>query len=176
VKFYRESIYRVAIPASKTVNRGDIYVPHIASDDDWFTGLSLVNVTAGPRTIFFEADNGLTKFLELAPGEHKALTIRSLFDNQPQPGIQSAIIRNSAGIIGLELFGSSGDGKQLSGILLRDRSAQEIFYPHLATTDGWRTGAVAFNCAPETANLGFTTFSAGGAQLSTVNVKSGRPQ
>ncbi|MEA1921383.1 MAG: S8 family serine peptidase [Pseudomonadota bacterium] len=169
-KFYCEGIYRVAIPAIREINSGDIFVSHIASNDAWFTGLSLVNVTATARTIFIETDNGLKKYLELAPGQHKALSIRSLFDNQSQPGIQSAVIKNSAGILGLELFGNTVNGKQLSGILLRDRSATEIFYPHVVTTDDWWTGVVAYNSTQETGRLDFTTFNQTGDILSEVSV------
>ncbi len=45
-KFYIDGVYRVAIPAIKEVNTGDIYVTHIASSSQWWTGLSLVNTTA----------------------------------------------------------------------------------------------------------------------------------
>jgi hypothetical protein len=46
----------------------------------------------------------------LKAGEHKAFTIVSLFNNQPHPNIKSAVISNAAGVIGLELFGSSSGG------------------------------------------------------------------
>ena len=163
-KFYVAGNYRVAIPAVRELNQKDIFVSHIASDDNWFTGLSLVNVTASARTLFIETDNGLKRTLELNPGEHKALSLRSLFADQPQPGIKSAVIRNCAGIIGLELFGS---GKQLSGILLQDDSATEIIYPHVASTDDWWTGVVAYNCATATSHLNFTTFNTEGKILTS---------
>ncbi len=163
-KFYVAGNYRVAIPAVRELNQKDIFVSHIASDDNWFTGLSLVNVTASARTLFIETDNGMKQTLELNPGEHKALSLRSLFAGQPQTGIQSAVIRNCAGIIGLELFGS---GKQLSGILLQDDSATEIIYPHVASTDEWWTGVVAYNCATATSHLNFTTFNTEGKILTS---------
>ncbi|HIE06883.1 MAG TPA: PKD domain-containing protein, partial [Desulfarculaceae bacterium] len=165
-KFYCSGDYRVAIPAVKELNHDNIFISHIASDDNWFTGLSLVNVTASARTLFIESDNSLKRTLVLAPGEHKALSIRSLFSNQPQPGIKSAVIRNSAGIIGLELFGS---GQQLSGILLQDHSTKEILYPHVVSTDAWWTGVVAYNCTAEVGRFDFTTFNAAGKILSTVH-------
>ena len=46
--------------------------------------------------------------ITLNANEHKAFDIASLFNNQPQPDIQSAVITNASGVIGLELFGSTG--------------------------------------------------------------------
>ncbi len=169
IKFYRPGIYRVAVPAIREINRGDMFIPHIASGNGWFTGISLVNVTETPRVLFVETDNGLKRFFELAPGEHKALSINTLFANQLQPGVHSALIRNSAGIIGLELFGSTDSGSQLSGILLRDRSATEIIYPHVAAGSWW-TGVVAYNCGTETGQLKFTTFSGNGDILENIGI------
>ena len=48
-KFYREGYYRTAIPAIKTVNTSDIYISHIASTAEWWTGLSLVNTTSATK-------------------------------------------------------------------------------------------------------------------------------
>ena len=55
----------------------------------------------------------------------------SLFNNQPQPGIKSAVITNASGIIGLELFGTNGGSNQLEGILLTDKTASSLYYPHV---------------------------------------------
>ncbi len=69
---------------------------------------------------------------------------QEFFNNQPQPDIQSAVITNAGGVIGLELFGSLGWGTQLEGILLTDKTASTIYYPHVASDDWW-TGIVAYN-------------------------------
>jgi hypothetical protein len=45
-KFYQAGIYRTAIPAVKEVNTSNIYISHIASSADWWTGVSLVNTTS----------------------------------------------------------------------------------------------------------------------------------
>ena len=49
-KFYKGG-YRVAIPAVREVNTSDIYVTHIASDAEWWTGISLVNTTAAAKIL-----------------------------------------------------------------------------------------------------------------------------
>ena len=165
-KFYQPGNFRVAVPAVKELNRTRIFVPHIASTDGWFTGLSLINVTASPRPLFIETDNGLKRTIVLAPGEHRALSIRSLFENQPQPAIRSLIIDNCAGIIGLELFGS---GRQLSGIPLQDRQASTIIYPHIASSETWWTGIAAYNCRPTSNLLDFSIFDDQGKMIARFN-------
>jgi hypothetical protein len=35
IKFYIQGTYRVAVPAVKEVNTGDIYISHIDSDSEW---------------------------------------------------------------------------------------------------------------------------------------------
>ena len=42
------------------------------------------------------------------------------------------MITNASGVIGLELFGTDG-GKQLEGILLTDKTASTLYYPHVAS-------------------------------------------
>ena len=51
------------------------------------------------------------------------------------------MITNASGIIGLELFGGSN---QLDGILLTDKTASALYYPHVAGSEWW-TGIVAYN-------------------------------
>ena len=64
----------------------------------------------------------------------------------------------------------------LSGILLTDELTTEMYCPHIATTDGWGTGVVAFN--PDTEDCGIRTvsYSGSGEMLWTVEdvVKGGR--
>ena len=143
-KFYIDGVYRVAIPAIKEVNTGDIYVTHIASSSQWWTGLSLVNTTATEKTVTINFSDGQTKQVTIAANGHRAFAIRELFNGQPQPGIESAVITNASGIIGLELFGSFFGGNQLEGILLTDKTASTLYYPHVES-NGWWTGIVAYN-------------------------------
>ncbi len=142
-KFYQEGTYRAAIPAVKEVNTSDIYIPHIDSSAQWWTGVSLVNTTSATKELTITFNNGQSRTITLTANEHRAFTIASLFNNQPQPDIKSAVIANASGVIGLELFGTN-DGKQLEGILLTDKTASTLYYPHV-DSNGWWTGIVAYN-------------------------------
>ncbi len=161
-------VYRVAVPIVSQVNSGDIYVSHIASDDDWWTGLSLVNTTSSTKELTVLFDNGESKVISLDAGMHRAVTISELFEGEPQPEILSAVITNADGIVGLELFGSKGQNAgYLSGVLLKDKTATEIYFPHIASDNNWWTGLVAYNPATECCTLDITPYRADGTVLTS---------
>ena len=97
----------------------------------------------------------------LAANEHRAFDIASLFNNQPQPSIKSAVITNAAGIIGLELF-ATYNGKQMEGILLTDRTAASLYYPYVLNNDLWWTGIVAYNPSSSPCDITVTSYRADG--------------
>ena len=166
-KFYQAGNYRAAIPAVKEVNTSDIYISHIDSSAQWWTGVSLVNATAATKELTITFNDGQSRNITLTANQHRAFTIRELFNNQPQPDIQSAVITNASGVIGLELFGTN-DGKQLEGILLTDKTASSLYYPHV-DSNGWWTGIVAHNPSNSSCTITITPYSVQGAPLSPIN-------
>ena len=174
-KFYTPGRYRVAIPAVSEINTGDIYITHIASDANWGTGISLLNTTSSPKTLTIEFDNGEDKTVELGSREHKAFMVRSLFGEQAQPGIHSAVVKDASGVIGLELFTNS-PGNQMSGILLKDDTTTRIYYPHIASTGGWGTGIVAYNPSDSDCDITVTPYTETGTALTPVTDTIGGKQ
>ncbi len=165
LKFFLDGKYRVAIPATREKSSNDnVFVSHIASDTIWWTGISLLNTTSTGKQITLTFNDGQTKSVTLAGNEHRAFSIASLFDAQRQPGLNSAEISESAGIVGLQLFGG---GNQLSGILLKDDTATALYYPHLVSDDNWWTGIVAYNPHPTSCTLTITPYSDNGNILAT---------
>ncbi|RZB38394.1 MAG: hypothetical protein SRB2_00142 [Desulfobacteraceae bacterium Eth-SRB2] len=171
-KFYIDGKYRVAIPASSEVNASSIYVSHIASTSTWWTGISLLNTNSTAKTLTIEFDNGTTITKTIQAGEHQAFTIKSLFQGNAQPDFTSAIIKNGAGIVGLELFGGydSSGNNYLSGILLRDDTATDIYYPHIASDSTWWTGVVAYNPFTTPCTLTITPYKTDGTALSSQTI------
>ena len=164
-KFFIAGSYRAAIPAVKEVNTSDIYISHIASNADWWTGVSLVNTTSTPKQLTITFNNGESRSITLNANEHRAFEIaQEFFNNQPQPDIESAVITNASGVIGLELFGSLGWGTQLEGILLTDKTTSTLYYPHVGG-DGWWTGIVAYNPSASQCTITITPYSAQGTPL-----------
>ncbi len=166
-KFYQEGIYRAAIPAVKEVNTSDINIPHIDSSALWWTGVSLLNTTSARKDLVITFNNGLSVPYTLNANEHKAFTIGSLLNQPIQPNIRSAVITNASGVIGLELFGrTAGGARQMDGIILTDKTATTLYYPHVAG-DGWWTGIVAYNPFWEKFGITITCYNANGASLSS---------
>jgi len=164
-KFYIEGQYRVAVPAVSESNTGDIYISHIASTSSWGTGVSLLNTTSSPKTLTIEFDNGQTRTVDLLAYKHDVFLIKDLFDGQAQPDIHSAVIKDASGVVGLELFSS---GNQLSGILLKNDTTTNLYYPHTATERGWGTGVVAYNSSDIACDITITPYTAAGEPLSPV--------
>ena len=165
-KFYRQGQYgnyRVAVPAIREINTADMYVTHIDSGTQWWTGLSLVNTTGQAKTLTITFQTGETRTVTLEAYAHRAFTIASLFADQPRPDIRSAAITNANGIIGLELF-ATHDGKLMEGIVLTDKTATTLYYPHVAGS-GWWTGVVAYNPSAQAGTITVTPYSAAGTAL-----------
>ena len=172
-KFYIEGIYRAAVPAVREINTGDIYVSHIASTSNWWTGVSLVNTTSASKELTIEFDNGEIRTEALAANEHRAFTIASLFGGQAQPDINSAVIKQGSGVVGLELFSSIGSARQLSGILLKDDTSSRIYYPHVASNATWWTGLVAYNSSASASTIIITPYTEAGDSLATTKIPIG---
>ncbi|MBN2438032.1 MAG: hypothetical protein JXL20_05460 [Deltaproteobacteria bacterium] len=166
-KFYQQGQYRVAIPAVSYKNTSDIFIPHIALDAAWWTGISLVNTTSDTKNLTITFNNGETGQITLAANGQEVINIGAqYFNNQPRTDIQSAVISNAGGVIGLELFGSLGWGTQLEGILLTDRTAQTLYYPHVPTaSEGWWTGIVAYNTSTSDCTITITPYKENGAAI-----------
>ena len=126
-----------------------------------------MNTTSSTKTLTITFNNGQTRTINLNANEHRAFNIaQDFFNNQPQPDIESAVISNAGGIVGLELFCSHGWGNQLEGILLTDKTAQTIYYPHVAGGDWW-TGIVAYNPSDSERTFTITPYDALGLPLTT---------
>ncbi|RPH47918.1 MAG: hypothetical protein EHM85_18605 [Desulfobacteraceae bacterium] len=130
----------------------------------------MVNTTSARKDLTITFNNGQTVPCTLNANEHKAFLIESLLNNQPQLDIQSAVITNASGVIGLELFGSTGGGNQLEGVLLTDDTASTIYYPHVASNNTWWTGIVAYNPSESACTITVTSYNAAGTPLSTTNL------
>ncbi len=138
---------RVAIPAVDNVNTGNIYITHIAWAP-WWTGIGLVNTTNEAKTLTVRFNTGLTAPITLLPKEHRGYMIAQLTNNLIDTAIESAVIENASGVVGLELF---GNGSQLAGVPLIGQPATTLFYPHVDSAAGWSTGIVAYNPSATTA-------------------------
>lgn len=166
-KFYIDGQYRVAVPAISDITTGDLYISHIASNDNWWTGVSIVNTTSTTKNLTIEFNDGTTKDIALAGKQHYIFNIKSFFNNIPQPTLKSAVIKTADGVIGLELFCKDD---QLSGILLKNDTTKNMYYPHIASNDKWWTGIVAYNPSMSSSTLTIKPYASNGTGLATQTV------
>jgi Tol biopolymer transport system component len=163
-KFAIPGRYRVAVPAVATLNYGKISVPHVASTDNWWTGIALLNPTSVTKQGGILCSNGRAIAIDLEPNEHRAFTFAEIL-GEPQPEIASAEI-TLEGVVGLELFGHKRE-MQLSGVLLRDWSEEALYFPHVASDDRWWTGICAYNPGEASTSLDITAYDEEGTVLGT---------
>lgn len=169
-KFYNFGTgYRVALPTT-AANTPTFNVSHIASDDNWWTGIALLNTNSTQKNLTITFSDGQIKNIELAANEHKSFSIRNLFAETAQPQIDSAIITNCAGVIGFELFGSIGDSRQLSGITLSAKTENTIYFPHISSVDGWWTGLAVYDPTGTNRTLTITPYAQDGKKLSPIEI------
>ncbi|HDS15909.1 MAG TPA: hypothetical protein ENN66_04725 [Proteobacteria bacterium] len=162
-KFFQYGISQVAVPAVSETGNSNIYIAHIASDSNWWTGLSLVNTTDATKNLTITFNTGETRSLSLGPKEHRVFTIAGLFGVLSKPLINSGVISNANGVVGLELFGNS---RQLSGVVLEDKLGKTINVAHVVADASWWTGIVAYNpSSSNTANLTIQPYNANGTPL-----------
>ncbi|MEW6079765.1 MAG: LamG-like jellyroll fold domain-containing protein [Thermodesulfobacteriota bacterium] len=162
-KFYQNGKFRTAIPAVTEINTGDIYIPHIASNDTFWTGISLLNTNDAPINVRFSFNDGAMNYhTTLAAGQHKVISSSTLFGGQERPDMKSGVITGAAGVIGVELFGND---TQLDGLLLTDDTAATIYYPHVADMTKWWTGIVAYNPSDTACDITITPYSETGTAL-----------
>jgi len=163
-RIYVNGLYRAALPATTQASAGVLNIPHIASDSQWSTEISLLNTSSENRDVTLTFNTGQVITRSLAPAAFDTFTIRRLFGGQPQPLILSAKIGNAAGGIGVELF-QNNDLRIMEGLLLDDAVVEELFFPHIAIEGGWATGVAIYNPSAEPCDLTLTPFDAFGNAL-----------
>ena len=161
-RVYSAGRYRAAIPATRDVNTGDMYVSRIASDQNWSTRICLVNTTMSTKESLIEFDSGTSTLITLLPNTYYSTIIADLFGGEKQPDISSAIIRNGDGIVGTALLGSS---TQLCGLLIEDNTTTSISFPHVPNTETWSSELTAFNPLGEACTITIFTYDRLGNSL-----------
>ena len=169
-KFFESGGYRGALPASAVTAADDVPICHIASDPQWWTGIGLVNTSDQDKNLTLRCSTGQTNPLSIPSRGQKAFLIKDLFGGTAQPGMSSAVLEGAQGLVGLELF---GQGWQLGGIRLSDRTATTLYFPHLHSDAVWWTGLVVYNPWNTPTTLTVTPYSATGTALPPQSVSIG---
>ncbi len=158
---------RVAVPAVSGLNANGILLPHISSDDYWWTGICLSNTTDTTKQVQFEFNNGTSIERAIAGNSLDSFALWELFGGKAPLDIQSAVIKNTDGIVGMELFGTHPESgaTYLGGIGLTDETSTTLYYPHISADDTWVTGIVVFNPNSDSSELTITPYAMDGTAL-----------
>jgi len=142
----------------------DLVVPHVASGNDWWTGLALMNTGYDDSEILFTAydDNGTlaaSSVYLLRPKENLVKTAPDLFPGTPAESIASIRISSQGGeaLCGLILYGTSSYNC-LAGMPMTAPREFPLYLSHFASSDGWWTGIGLVNSGNETTSLSFSLF------------------
>lgn len=147
------------------------YLPHIASDSQWWTGISFVSAGFRLSTLRVEAfdasgkpvgENSWPRYLN--PGEKSVDVINSYFGSDYPTATQWARVSSDAPISGLELFGTN-DLRMMAAVPALSQGAKLFYLPHIAFSGDWWTGVALLNVGSRSASVRITAFSAAGAQI-----------
>lgn len=171
-KYSQNGSARAAVPAQLLdgSDRDEIYIPHIASTEEWWTGISLVNPTDTERTVELETNSSLSISYQIQPWGRAWFTFAEQLSNLPdiRANLSSARVLNADGVVGVELFGSTGTSPNhyLAAVPLKGDTDAVMYYPHTACDGSWWTGVVAYNPDSEAALISVTPYSSTGVDLS----------
>jgi len=177
-KFYTSSgEQRAAVPAVHVDENSlvdELNVTHIATSSEWWTGLALVNTTDIRKELTITFNDQSTKKIPLEAGGHWSGTVGS-FSGINHEAVESAVISNAKGVIGLELFGThlSSDTRYLSGILLNNKPTDHLVFSHVASDSKYWTGVVFYNPNNSQVDLTVSPYSDSGAALANQQITLG---
>ena len=128
-----------------------IYLPHVAEDTQWWTGVSFVSGSVQTEEFHLEARDRTGNLLvegsnvvALRPGEKTVDVLSNYFGWDFPEDISWARMRSGGPITGFELFGTK-DFKMLAAVPAFSAGLRRFFFPHVATSDGFWTGIAMLN-------------------------------
>lgn len=157
------------VPASTSVDDNNyLYIPHIASNPQWATGIALLNQMNETRETTIRFNNGSNLAITLEPFVQKAFTVKSLFNGEPQLNLESAVIENASGITGIILFNDLVMNR-MTTLSLNQKTATELYFPIVARNNDWYSSLALFNPLSVSTNLNFIFYDQKGNELGEIN-------
>ena len=136
-----------------------LYCAHIASDDTWFTKISIVNPTDKDSGVQFQligTDGTLinTYTINSLPAGSRFETLLSdIFPNDLGNGTYPWLkIMSDQPLKGCVVFGTK-DGEELATLPLFERGAKNLLFPYITTYDPYWTGITFINLSNQEANI-----------------------
>lgn len=150
-----------------------LYLPHIAQDSQWWTGVSFVSAAASTSSFVMQARSESGALLAeaaspvvLTSGEKTVDVISKYFGYDFPLDIRWVQVRSGGPLVGFELFGTS-DFRMLAAVAAPSRGTRRFLFPSVATTQGWWTGVGLLSVGDSTGAVRITAYGPGGETLAT---------
>jgi len=174
------AFYNVTIP-----DEGDedltLYFPHIASDSQWWTGFTIVNLSqmqANIRLKFYDATGEevavLDNYTELAPGMKMVTTVNNLFNGEAPEGLAWLKVESDQKIAGFELFGTN-DGKEMVGVKISSVETSKLLFPSIEVSEDMWTGIAVINLGETVGSVVLKAYNSNGDLLATSSERELNP-
>lgn len=154
-----------------TAESEEAYLPHVAEDSQWWTGVSFISGDIRTNDFHLEAMDRTGKLLfeapgtvSLRPGEKTVGQLPNYFGWDFPLDISWVRVSSGGAITGFELFGTR-DFKMLAAVPALSHGSRNFFFPHIATTKGWWTGIAMLNVDSRPGIAGLSAFAADGRVL-----------
>ncbi|MBN1830380.1 MAG: hypothetical protein JW884_14715 [Deltaproteobacteria bacterium] len=159
------------IALSSNGYREKLIVPHVASNDEWKTGMALMNVGESATIGNIDAYDASGAFIarvpvELAPKQNFAAEISTIFTGVLPEIIASLKIASTGGspLCGFIKYIST-DGYQLEGMQIKGPDGSKLRLPLVAETDSWNTGIAVMNAGAVPDNIVLKLFDSEGSEI-----------
>lgn len=157
-----------------TFVQNNLYFTHIARNDDFYTGIALVNLGSLEQGVIIhayrpdgsEVGDGMLRLMQ--PNEKLVTTASALLADMgtTKSEVDWLLVEADADITGFELFGTIS-GKQLAGLEASRALSENICYPFLDTNSNVAHGVSVVNVNSVPITVTFTLYDNNGNVLGT---------
>ncbi len=160
--------FSLPMPESET-----LYLPHVAHDVQWWTGVSFVSSGVKSNALHLEARNATGELIGTAarprrmqPGEKAVDTVDAFFGWDFPIDTKWASLKSDAPLTGFELFGTR-DMRMLAAIPALGRGGKRLVFSHLPTDTGAWTGVALLNISSKALEARMTAYGSTGELLAS---------
>ncbi|WP_207680962.1 hypothetical protein [Desulfonema magnum] len=159
-----------------TRERGNEFtVPHIASDDHWWTNITVMNTGEDDSAVTFSAYDSEGNLIGISEQKLKARqnfisNIKEIFSEILNDGIAAMkIVGDGSPLNGILLYGTR-DNFQMAGMPLPSSggAASSLYLPHIACIDAWWNGIGIMNTGNSSTNISLSAFNKKGHLLDVI--------
>ncbi|RZB37990.1 MAG: hypothetical protein SRB2_00697 [Desulfobacteraceae bacterium Eth-SRB2] len=156
----------------------NLYFPHFASNDQWWTGIAVANTSGASNIVRFTAYNesgteiGRTAGITVPPfAQMPPRAVSDLFEGKVS-GTGWIKMESTKRVVGMEIFGQKNGVNGIAGLTATGETETELYLPHFASDTQWWTGIAFANPLNQTANVTLTAYDTAGNQIGTAKQAS----